>query len=85
DLEPLPRWHAIPYYHIPLDPNDNPAQDAKVSSVIEDSGAELVILARYMQVLSPDLCRNLYGKAIIIHHSLLTGFKCANPYHHAYN
>ena len=53
--------------------------------VIEDTGAELVILARYMQVLSPELCRKLDGKAINIHHSLLPGFKGAKPYHQAYN
>ena len=85
DLEPLARWHDIPYYHFPLDPNDKPAQEAKVWQVIEESGAELVVLARYMQVLSPELCRKLDGKAINIHHSLLPGFKGAKPYHQAYN
>ncbi len=84
DLEPLARWHAIPYHHFPLDPQDKPAQERKVLQVIEDSGAELVILARYMQVLSPELCRTLDGRAINIHHSLLPGFKGAKPYHQAY-
>lgn len=84
DLEPLAQWHAIPYYHFPLDPQDKPAQERKVLQVIEDSGAELVILARYMQVLSPELCRTLDGRAINIHHSLLPGFKGAKPYHQAY-
>ncbi|MDX1299468.1 MAG: formyltetrahydrofolate deformylase, partial [Pseudomonas sp.] len=84
DLEPLARWHDIPYYHFPLDPNDKPAQERKVLQVIEDSGAELVVLARYMQVLSPELCRKLDGWAINIHHSLLPGFKGAKPYHQAY-
>ena len=55
-----------------------------VLQVIEDSGAELVVLARYMQVLSPELCRQLDGWAINIHHSLLPGFKGAKPYHQAY-
>ncbi|MCG4455274.1 formyltetrahydrofolate deformylase [Pseudomonas sp. MMS21-TM103] len=84
DLEPLARWHGIPYHHFPLDPNDKPAQERKVMQVIEDTGAELVVLARYMQVLSPELCRKLDGWAINIHHSLLPGFKGAKPYHQAY-
>ncbi|AHL74243.1 formyltetrahydrofolate deformylase [Stutzerimonas stutzeri] len=84
DLEPLARWHAIPYHHFPLDPHDKPAQERRVLQVIEDSGAELVVLARYMQVLSPELCRTLDGRAINIHHSLLPGFKGAKPYHQAY-
>lgn len=85
DLEPLAEWHHIPYHHFPLDPHDKPAQERKVLQVIEESGAELVILARYMQVLSPELCRRLDGWAINIHHSLLPGFKGAKPYHQAYN
>ena len=83
DLEPLARWHGIPYHHFPLDP-DKPAQERKVMQVIADTGAELVILARYMQVLSPELCRKLDGWAINIPHSLLPGFKGAKPYHQAY-
>ncbi len=85
DLEPLATWHGIPYHHFPLDPHDKPAQERKVLEVIEQTGAELVILARYMQVLSPELCRRLDGWAINIHHSLLPGFKGAKPYHQAYN
>ena len=54
DLKPLADWHQIPYYHFPLDPNDKPSQERQVWQVIEETGAELVILARYMQVLSPD-------------------------------
>jgi formyltetrahydrofolate deformylase len=85
DLEPLARWHGIDYHHFPLDPADKPAQERKVIEVIDATGAELVILARYMQVLSPELCRRLDGWAINIHHSLLPGFKGAKPYHQAYN
>jgi formyltetrahydrofolate deformylase len=84
DLEPLAHWHGIPYHHFALDPNDKAGQERKVLQVIEDNGAELVILARYMQVLSPELCRKLDGRAINIHHSLLPGFKGAKPYHQAY-
>ncbi|MET1077098.1 MAG: formyltetrahydrofolate deformylase [Pseudomonas sp.] len=84
DLEPLARWHDIPYHHLPLDPQDKVGQERKVWELIQASGAELVILARYMQVLSPELCRKLDGWAINIHHSLLPGFKGAKPYHQAY-
>ncbi|WP_137819968.1 formyltetrahydrofolate deformylase [Pseudomonas sp. 2FG] len=84
DLEPLARWHGIAYHHFALDPHDKAGQERKVWQVIEESGAELVILARYMQVLSPELCRKLDGWAINIHHSLLPGFKGAKPYHQAY-
>ena len=84
DLEPLARWHEIPYFHFPLDPNDKPAQERRVLNVIDETGAELVVLARYMQVLSPELCKRLDGWAINIHHSLLPGFKGAKPYHQAY-
>ncbi|SEI58801.1 formyltetrahydrofolate deformylase [Pseudomonas linyingensis] len=84
DLEPLARWHGIPYHHFPLDPLNKSAQEARVLEVIEGCGAELVILARYMQVLSAELCRRLDGRAINIHHSLLPGFKGAKPYHQAY-
>jgi len=85
DLEPLARWHGIAYHHFPLAPHDKPAQERQVMEVVEATGAELVILARYMQVLSPELCRRLDGWAINIHHSLLPGFKGAKPYHQAYN
>ena len=68
----------------PLDPADKPAQERKVLQVIEDTGAELVVLARYMQVLSDDLCRRMSGRIINIHHSFLPSFKGANPYRQAH-
>ncbi|WP_227369480.1 formyltetrahydrofolate deformylase [Halomonas sp. M20] len=84
DLEPLAAWHEIPYYHCPITPETKPQQEAEVWRIIEGTGAELVILARYMQVLSSDMCARLSGWAINIHHSLLPGFKGAKPYHQAY-
>lgn len=84
DLEPLVRWHGIPWWHLPLAPRDKPAQEQQVWQILQDTGAQLVILARYMQVLSPQLCERLDGWAINIHHSLLPGFKGAKPYHQAY-
>ncbi len=84
DLEPLAAWHDLPYHHFPITAETKPQQEAKIRAVIEETGAELVILARYMQVLSPEMCTLLSGRAINIHHSLLPGFKGAKPYHQAY-
>lgn len=84
DLEPLAAWHDLPYHHFPITPETKAQQEAQIRQVIEETGAELVILARYMQVLSPEMCSLLAGRAINIHHSLLPGFKGAKPYHQAY-
>ncbi|SER45764.1 formyltetrahydrofolate deformylase [Vreelandella subterranea] len=84
DLAPLAEWHGIPYRYLPITPQTKPEQEAQVWEEIEAAGAELVILARYMQVLSSSMCQKLTGKAINIHHSLLPGFKGARPYHQAY-
>ena len=84
DLQPLADWHGLPYYHFPITAETKAEQEARVWEVVEETGAELVILARYMQVLSSDMCEKLSGRAINIHHSLLPGFKGARPYHQAY-
>ncbi|PRY64865.1 formyltetrahydrofolate deformylase [Vreelandella songnenensis] len=84
DLESLASWHDLPYHHLPITPDTKAEQEAQVLDIIEETGAELVILARYMQVLSPRMCELLDGRAINIHHSLLPGFKGAKPYHQAY-
>ncbi|WP_447554637.1 formyltetrahydrofolate deformylase [Vreelandella sp. EE22] len=84
DLEALASWHDLPYHHLPITPDTKAEQEAQVLDIIEETGAELVILARYMQVLSPRMCELLDGRAINIHHSLLPGFKGAKPYHQAY-
>ncbi|TLF52245.1 formyltetrahydrofolate deformylase [Halomonas urmiana] len=84
DLATLAEWHGIPYHHFPITAETKAEQEAQVWAVVEQTGAELVILARYMQVLSSDMCERLSGRAINIHHSLLPGFKGARPYHQAY-
>ena len=84
DLESLAQWHNIPYYHLPITADTKPEQGAKVRELIEEYDAELVVLARYMQVLSSEMCQYLDGRAINIHHSLLPGFKGARPYHQAW-
>lgn len=84
DLEHLAEWHGIPYHHLPITPDTKPQQEAEIVKLLEEYDIELVLLARYMQVLSPELCEYLDGKAINIHHSLLPGFKGARPYHQAW-
>ncbi|WP_019613034.1 formyltetrahydrofolate deformylase [Psychromonas ossibalaenae] len=85
DLEELAKWHGIPYFHFPITKETKPEQEAKVWQVVEQCDADLVVLARYMQVLSNGMCKKLSGWAINIHHSLLPGFKGAKPYYQAYD
>jgi len=85
DLQGLAQLHGIPYHHLPITADTKPQQEAQVSEIFEDTQADLVILARYMQVFSADMCQKLHGRAINIHHSLLPGFKGAKPYHQAYD
>ncbi|WP_243049770.1 formyltetrahydrofolate deformylase [Dyella sp. RRB7] len=77
-------FDAIPFHHLPTSKHDKPAQEARLWALIEQSGAELVVLARYMQVLSSELASRLSGRCINIHHSFLPGFKGARPYHQAH-
>jgi formyltetrahydrofolate deformylase len=74
----------LPYHHFPVTPGTKPQQEARIKALVEATGAELVVLARYMQVLSDDLVRFLSGRCINIHHSFLPGFKGAKPYHQAH-
>lgn len=75
---------GIPFHHLPVHRDSRAAQEAALWQLIEQSGADLVVLARYMQILSNDLARKLAGKCINIHHSFLPGFKGARPYHQAH-
>jgi formyltetrahydrofolate deformylase len=75
---------AIPFHHLPVTEETKPAQEAQVKAIVTESGAELVVLARYMQILSDDLASFLAGRCINIHHSFLPGFKGARPYHQAH-
>lgn len=74
----------IPFHHLPVTKSDRPEQEARIKSLVTETGAELVILARYMQVLSDDLAAWLSGRCINIHHSFLPSFKGARPYHQAH-
>lgn len=77
-------WHGVPYHHLPVTKETKPQQEAEIWKLVEDVQADVVVLARYMQILSSDLCRKLTGRAINIHHSFLPSFKGAKPYHQAY-
>ena len=75
---------GIRFVHLPVTRDNKPQQEARLLEIIEETGTELVVLARYMQILSDDLCGKLPGRVINIHHSFLPGFKGAKPYHQAY-
>ncbi|VXC96734.1 formyltetrahydrofolate deformylase [Sphingomonas sp. 8AM] len=75
---------AVPYHHLPVTRDTKPAQEAAVRALVEETDAELVVLARYMQVLSDEMAAWLSGRCINIHHSFLPGFKGAKPYHQAH-
>lgn len=77
--------YNVPFHHIPVTAATKAQAEARQYEVIEAEGAELVVLARYMQVLSDDLCRKLSGRAINIHHSFLPSFKGAKPYYQAHD
>ena len=74
----------IPFHYMPISKDTKPQQEAQIRSLIEDTGTELVVLARYMQILSDEMCGYLAGRCINIHHSFLPGFKGAKPYHQAF-
>ena len=74
----------IPFHHLPVTSGEKSAQEAKVRAIAEESEAELVVLARYMQILSDEQAAHFSGRCINIHHSFLPGFKGAKPYHQAY-
>lgn len=83
DIGPA-RDPALPFHHLPIVGGEKRAQEAQLLRLVEDSGAELVVLARYMQVLSDEAVAALAGHCINIHHSFLPGFKGARPYHQAH-
>jgi formyltetrahydrofolate deformylase len=84
DFYQLAASYNIPFHHIPVSAATKPEAEARQLEIIHREGAELVILARYMQVLSDTMCRALSGRAINIHHSFLPSFKGAKPYHQAH-
>jgi formyltetrahydrofolate deformylase len=85
DLRPMAEAAGLPFIHVPVTAATKPEAEARLLELVAEYNADLVVLARYMQVLSNDLCTSLRGRAINIHHSFLPGFKGAKPYHQAYD
>jgi formyltetrahydrofolate deformylase len=85
DLRPMVEREGIRFIFLPVTKDNKAQQEARLLEVVEETGAELVILARYMQILSDELARRLAGRCINIHHSFLPGFKGAKPYHQAFD
>ncbi|MBI4940551.1 MAG: formyltetrahydrofolate deformylase [Actinobacteria bacterium] len=76
--------YGVPFHHVPITAETKAAAESQLLAIVESTDAELVVLARYMQVLTDDLCRRLQGRVINIHHSFLPAFKGAKPYHRAH-
>lgn len=83
DLRSMVEWHGIPFHHVPVDPKDKEPAFAEVTRLVEEQQAECIVLARYMQILPPQLCERYAHKIINIHHSFLPSFVGARPYHQA--
>lgn len=84
DCQKLAEWHNIPFHYLPISTENRREQEAKILAVMNNEQSELLVLARYMQILSNDLCSKINGAAINIHHSFLPSFKGAKPYHQAH-
>jgi formyltetrahydrofolate deformylase len=84
DFEQLVNAYGIPFHYLPVSDENRREQETKICDLADSLGVSLVILARYMQILSPDMVARLEGRAINIHHSFLPGFKGGRPYHQAY-
>jgi formyltetrahydrofolate deformylase len=84
DLKDLVEASKVPFYHLPVTPDSKAQAEAALLDLVRETDVELLVLARYMQILSTDLCKHLEGKVINIHHSFLPSFKGAKPYHQAY-
>lgn len=84
DCRGLSEWYGIPYHYFPISRETKPEQEARIRDLMDTERVSLLVLARYMQILSDPMCDSLQGRAINIHHSFLPGFKGARPYHQAY-
>jgi formyltetrahydrofolate deformylase len=84
DFAELVGSYNVPFHHVPVTRDTKAAAEARLLEIVQEEGVELVVLARYMQVLSDDLCKQLSGRIINIHHSFLPSFKGAKPYHQAH-
>jgi formyltetrahydrofolate deformylase len=85
DLRPMAEAAGLPFIHLPVTPATKGRAEARLLELVDEHRADLVVLARYMQILSDETCAALHGRAINIHHSFLPGFKGAKPYHQAFD
>ena len=84
DYSGMAASYGIPFHHLPVTPQTRPQQEQQILDLVEQNQVDLVVLARYMQILSAEMCAALSGRAINIHHSFLPSFKGARPYHQAH-
>ena len=84
DLRSFVQWHEIPYFHVPVDSQNKDAAFEQIQKLYDEHGGDVMVLARYMQVLPADMCRQYKGEIINIHHSFLPSFVGAKPYQHAF-
>ncbi|HEY6798092.1 MAG TPA: formyltetrahydrofolate deformylase [Kineosporiaceae bacterium] len=84
-LRPIAEFYGLPFHHVPVTPDTTAEAEARLAELVKELDVELVVLARYMQVLSAELCDQLPGRIINIHHSFLPSFKGARPYHQAHD
>ncbi len=84
DHQKIAKWHDIPFFYIPVNKKNKAQSEKEIRKILNQLDIDLLILARYMQILSDSMCKDFYGKIINIHHSFLPSFKGAKPYHQAY-
>ncbi len=84
NVEKLADDHGVAFHYLPVTKDSKDKQEAEIRKIIDSTGSELIVMARYMQILSTDFCENYIGRVINIHHSFLPGFKGARPYNQAY-
>jgi formyltetrahydrofolate deformylase len=85
DLRPIAEFYGVPFHHVPVTPGTRDAAEARLLELVKTLDVELLVLARYMQVLSDEVCAQLAGRVVNIHHSFLPSFKGARPYHQAHD
>lgn len=85
DMETMTKWYDIPYFYYPVDKDAKHLQEEEIKKLVNELDVDLVVLARYMQILSSDMTKFLHGRCINVHHSFLPSFKGAAPYSQAYN
>ena len=83
DLRSMVEWHKVPFHHVPVTPDTKPQAFAEAEAIVAKYDADVIVLARYMQILPPKMCRDYAGQVINIHHSFLPSFVGAKPYHQA--